>query len=148
MSSGVLMAQLASGCAGAQKPAVFVTTASIETAEGELVRTLSSEGYPTANVDKQANVIQTEWKDLGAISGDPASNASFVRRYTLHLDPTSGGATVSIKMDLKRCERGAYTVDRSEVRGTCEDLASLPDKLQQEIDALGIKLQSALLTAS
>lgn len=143
-----LTALCGSGCAAAQKPAVFVTTASIETAEGELVRTLSNEGYPTANVDKKSNVIETEWKDIGALSGDPSGAGSIVRRVTVRLEPTTGGATVSVRMDAKRCERGSYTVDRSEVRGTCEDLGSIPEKLQQEVDSLGFKLQNALSSAS
>ena len=52
-------------CGGPQKPVTFVTSAKAESAVDTVSRTLAAEGQTPANVDRQANIVQTEWKDTG-----------------------------------------------------------------------------------
>jgi hypothetical protein len=139
---------LAGGCGSAQRPVSFVTSAKSDGALDTVSRTLAAEGHTPANVDRQANIVQTEWKDTGYLYGQVQNTtATIVRRFTVTIAPANEGANVTVRIDGKRCPQGGYTVGSTEVRGTCEELTMIPGKFQEELDALGRKLQQALGTS-
>ncbi|AKV04205.1 hypothetical protein AKJ09_10868 [Labilithrix luteola] len=133
------------GCGSPQKPAVFATSAKIDTGVDTVARTLASEGYSTAHVDRQAGIVHTEWKDTGFLYGQVQQrNATLVRRFTVVLAPQGEGSQVTVRMDLKRCAQGGFSIDGAEVRGPCEEAELVPEKMQEELDLLGGKVRTAL----
>jgi hypothetical protein len=69
------------GCGSPQKPVTFLTSAKAETAIDVVNRTLAAEGHTPAGGDRQANIVQTEWKDTGFLYGQVQNTpASIVGR--------------------------------------------------------------------
>lgn len=142
------MASLA-GCGSPQKPAVFATSAKIDTGVDTVARTLATEGFSTSHVDRQAGIVHTEWKDTGFLYGQVQQrNATIVRRFTVVLAPQGEGSQVTVRMDVKRCAQGGFSIDGAEVRGPCEETDVVPEKMQEELDMLGGKVRSALSTSA
>lgn len=135
------------GCGSPQKPVMFITSANADGAIDTVSRTLAAQGHTPANVDRQSNITQTEWKDTGFLFGQVQNtSATVVRRYTVTVAPASEGANVKVRMDGKRSPQGGDTVGSTEVRGTCEELSLIPDRFQEQLDSLGRKLKQALGT--
>jgi hypothetical protein len=132
-------------CGSPQRPVAFATSVTPDAALDTVSRTLAQEGHPPATVDRQSNIVQSEWKDTGFLYGQIANTpATIVRRYTVTLAPAANGAQVAVRIDAKRCPQGGYTIGGTEVRGSCEELDAIPGKYQEELDALGATLRRAL----
>jgi hypothetical protein len=61
--------------------------------------------------------------------------------------PSTNGNAVSLRADLKKCPQGGFTIGDTEVRGLCEAIDGVPESFQQDVDALGLKLQQSLAAA-
>lgn len=139
------VALLASACVAQQRPVVFTTSAKVDTGVDSVSRALAADGQAPALVDRNANIVQTEWKDTGFLYGQVQGvNASIIRRYTVTLAPAADGASVTVRMDLKRCQQGGYSVGATDIRGACEEITLVPESMQKDLDALGDKVRSAL----
>ncbi len=133
------------GCGSPQRPVTFLTSAKPESAIDTVSRTLAAEGQAPASADRQANIIQTEWKDTGFMYGQiQNTTATIVRRYTVTLAPTNDGSNVTVRVDTKRCPKDGFTVNGNEVRGTCEESTAIPGQLQDDLDDLAAKIRVAL----
>lgn len=133
------------GCGSPQKPAVFATSAKIDTGVDAVARALATEGYAASHIDRQAGIVHTEWKDTGFLYGQVQQrNATIVRRFTVVLAPQGEGSQVTVRMDVKRCAQGGFSIDGADVRGPCEETEIVPEKMQEELDILGGKVRTAL----
>ena len=125
-------------CVSPQTPVTFLTPTMPARALDTVVRTLAAEGQSPASVDRQANVVQTEWQNTGFGYGQVQGvNATIVRRYTVTLALWEAGTNVTVRMDAKRCPAG-------DLRATCEEASGIPGSMQKDLDALGAKLRAAL----
>jgi hypothetical protein len=132
-------------CGAPQKPVTFVTAARAETAVDTISRALATRGLPAAKVDRQANVVQTKWKDTGFLFGQVQGvNATIVRRYVVTLGPSAEGTSVVVSVDTKRCAQGGYNIADMEVRGACEELPTIPAGMQNDLEALAATIRAAL----
>lgn len=139
------IAFLVSACGAPQRPVVFTTSAKVETGVDSVSRALAADGQTPALVDRNANIVQTEWKDTGFLYGQiQGVTASVVRRYTVTLAPTPDGANVTVRVDLKRCQQGGYSVGATDVRGACEEMSLVPPSMQDDLNSVGEKVRAAL----
>jgi hypothetical protein len=142
---GCLGALILVACGSPQKPVTFTTSANAEAGLDEVSRILAAEGHQTTNVDRRAGIVYSEYKDSGFLYGQIQNQpATMVRRFIVVLSPAGGGSNVTVRMDAKRCARGAFTISRGEVSGTCEEMDAIPDSFQAEIDSLGAKVKNGL----
>jgi len=86
----------------------------------------------------------TRARSYGQVQG---TSASIVRRFTVVLSPAAQGSNVIVRIDAKRYARGGFSIDGADVRGPCEEMSDIPGQFQEEVDALGSKIQSALASA-
>jgi hypothetical protein len=136
---------LLAACGGPQKPAVFVTSATLDTGIDTVSRTLAADGQGMPTVDRKAGIVTTAWKDSGFLYGQvQGTNATILRRFTVVLAPAESGSNVTVRIDAKRCAQGGFSIDGSDVRGPCEEISVIPGSFQEDIDALGAKLRAAL----
>lgn len=134
-------------CGAPQKPAVFVTSGTPEASIDTVARTLAAEGHTAPAVDRHAGIVNTEWKDTGFMFGDiNGATATIVRRYTVVLAPSAQGASVTVRMDTKRCAKG-FSIEAGDIKGPCEEITMVPGSFQTDIDQLAAKLQGALANA-
>ena len=63
------------------------------------------------------------------------------------LSPAAQGSNVIVRIDATRCARVGFSSDGADVRGPCEEMSDIPGRFQEEVDALGSKIQSALASA-
>lgn len=139
------IAFLVSACGAPQRPVVFTTSAKVETGVDSVSRALAAAGQTPTHVDRTANIVQTEWKDTGFLYGQiQGVTASVVRRYTVTLAPTTDGSDVTVRVDLKRCQQGGYSVGLTEIRGACEEMSLVPPNMQDDLNAVGEKVRGAL----
>ena len=139
---------LSLACGAPQKPATFVTSATLESGIDVVARTLAANGFQSPAVDRQSGIVTTEWKDTGFMYGQiQGGTATIVRRFTVVLAPAGQGANVTVRMDAKRCAQQGFVVENAEVHGHCEEMPVIPEKFQLEVDALAAKVQQALATA-
>lgn len=140
LSVGILAALGA--CAQAQRPVTFKSHQPAEQALDTLVRTLAEEGQSVERVDHKAGVVETQWQDTGFLYGQVQNQtASLVRRYVAVVAPSG---SVTLRVDVKRCAQGGFTIGSTDVRGACEAFDGVVTKQQEELDALGARLQGAL----
>jgi hypothetical protein len=144
---GILSLGFATACGALEKPVTFATSVAPDAAIDTVSRTLASEGQAPRNVDRQANIVETEWKDTGYLYGQVhGTDATIVRRFTVTLAPSAEGSLTSVRMDAKRCARGAFVPGSSDPRGPCEEMTVIPGSMQTDLDGLGAKLRAALAT--
>lgn len=139
---------LAMACGAPQKPVTFVSSATIESGVDVVSRTLATNGFSSPQVDRQAGIVSTEWKNTGfgygQIQGAPAT---IVRRFIVVIAPAAQGSNVTVRIDAKRCTQLGFAIEGAEVRGQCEEVPMIPEQMQNEVDALGSKVQQALASA-
>jgi hypothetical protein len=139
---------LSFACGAPQKPATFVTSATLESGIDVVSRTLAANGFLSPAVDRQAGIVTTEWKDTGFMYGQvQGGTATIVRRFVVVLAPAAQGANVTVRMDAKHCTQQGFVIENAEVHGRCEEMPMIPEKFQLEVDALAAKVQQALATA-
>ena len=142
------LATLSFACGSPQRPVTFVTSANVDGGVDVVSRTLAAEGHSSPVVNRQAGIINTEWKDTGFLFGQvQGAPATIVRRFTVVLAPAGQGANVTVRMDGKRCAQGSFTIEGADVKGSCEEMTVVVEKHQLEVDALGAKVQQALAAA-
>lgn len=140
-----VLALASSACAGVQRPYTFrlePRPAAID----DVVRALAANGQQATTIDERAGVIHTAWSDTGFMYGEVHGiTATIVRRYTVALQPESGGHLLILRADGQRCARGMWQLQGDVVVGSCEDMNGdvVPDH-QGELDRLGQNLQSTL----
>jgi hypothetical protein len=132
------------GCGAPQRPVAFATSATTAAELDAVVRTFAAEGFSTQAVDYKAGVAHSEWKDTGLLFGQvQGASATIVRRFTVVVSPAGSGSSVIVRTDAKRCAQGGFSFVAQEVRGPCEELNVIPERMQHDLDALGAKLRTA-----
>jgi hypothetical protein len=138
----------ATGCMEAQRPYQFSVGSTAESPTSAVARTLAANGQEPVNVDEKLGLVQTRWQDTAFFYGSVGNvQATIVRRYTVTVAPGPTGNAVSLRADLKKCPQGGFTIGDTEVRGLCETIDGVPGSFQQDVDALGSKLQQSLAAA-
>lgn len=146
MRSALLLLGLVAGCAATQQPYRFSAPATSEAAVAAVVRALAQNGLTTTAVDPRAGVVHTQWQDTGFMYGQVGNaTATIVRRYIVTLSPSATGSDIQVRADTQRCAQGSFATDGAgALQAGCEAMNGLVPKHQQELDALGAQLRSAL----
>ncbi|GAC1353102.1 MAG: hypothetical protein NVS3B20_18110 [Polyangiales bacterium] len=134
-----VLLSLLSACGAPQAPYRFTAqSASLDVA----VRTLAGDGQEMATVDSTAGVVQTKWGDTGFMFGEiQGVTATLVRRFVVVMAP---GGAVTVRMDLKRCQRQGLTLGETDVRGICEVTDTVPGTMQEELNRIGGHIEQAM----
>ena len=147
MKRTLCLAFVLCACAQPQKPYQFVAPLAAEDPVDVVSRTLAMNGFAPTGVDRQSGIVQTKWEDTGFLYGQVQGvSSTIVRRYTAVVAklPASSEMQVQLRADVQRCQQGSYTIGDVEVRGSCEHMDGLVKKHQDELNALGAKLQQSL----
>jgi hypothetical protein len=140
----LLLAPLLAGCASPQTPYSFAAQAESGPAVDTAARTVAGEGWDIGKVDRQSGIVTTKWVAYPSAS---STTTILVHRITVTLAPAGQGSSVVVRMDVKNCPPGGYTVGDVEVQGTCQPVDGVFAGDQKTIDSIGAKLQAALGSA-
>ncbi len=135
-----------SACGVPIKQALFASSRSTPDVLNTAARVLATEGQSVANRDDTSGVLDTTWVETGLMWGSNSQGQTrmLVRRYKLVVSPAASGSTVVLRLDVKGCPAGGYTVGGSEVRGICDQITQVPETLQQDADAMAARIDMAL----
>jgi hypothetical protein len=132
------------GCSSPQTPYSFAAKADSASAVDAAARTVAEEGWDIGKVDRQSGIVTTKWAAYPSAS---QSTTVLVHRITVTLAPGAQGSNVVVRMDVKNCPPGGYTVGDVEVQGTCQPVEGVFAGDQTTIDSIGAKLKAALGSA-
>ena len=141
LAAPVLLMPLLAGCPSPQTPYSFAATTDSGPAVDAAARTVAGEGWDIGKVDRQSGIVTTKWV---AYPSAAESTTILVHRITVTLAPAGQGSNVVVRMDVKNCPPGGYTVGDVEVQGTCQPVDGVFAGDQKTIDSIGAKLQAAL----
>jgi hypothetical protein len=144
LAAPLLLAPLLAGCPSPQTPYSFAAKADSGSAVDAAARTVAGEGWDIGKVDRQSGIVTTKWI---AYPSAAESTTILVHRITVTLAPAGQGSNVVVRMDVKNCPPGGYTVGDVEVQGTCQPVDGVFAGDQKTIDSIGAKLQAALANA-
>jgi hypothetical protein len=142
LAAAALLVPLLAGCPSPQTPYSFAATADSGSAVDAAARTVASEGWDVGKVDRQSGIVTSKW--VAYASASTTTDTIFVHRITVTLAPAKEGSSVVVRMDVKNCPPGGYTVGDVEVQGTCQPVDGVFPGDQKTIDSIGAKLQAAL----
>ncbi len=115
-----------------------------------LIRALAMNGILVTHTNPQAGTLVTGWQNTnfnyGFIGlGRASRGAKIWRRYFVVVARSERGATVTLRLENRRCTDGAESPDGIFVRdGECVDFPEGPVKKHEEqLDELGARLKSA-----
>jgi hypothetical protein len=145
LAAPVLLVPLLAGCPSPQTPYSFAATTDSGSAVDAAARTVAAEGWDVGKVDRQSGIVTSKW--VAYTSASTTTDTIFVHRITVTLAPAKEGSNVVVRMDVKNCPPGGYTVGDVEVQGTCQPVDGVFPGDQKTIDSIGAKLQSALANA-
>jgi hypothetical protein len=128
------------GCAQPQTPYSFAAKSDSRSAADAAARTLAAEGWDVGKVDRESGIVTSKWIAYPQAMNDGV----LVHRLTVTLSPSGAGSSVLLRMDVKKCPPGGYTVGDVEVQGTCQPIDGIFPNDQSAIDSVGAKLQAAL----
>src|SRR5262249_32008552 len=111
-----------------------------------VTRALADSGHPPITIERGSGLITTKWEDTGMSFGlVEGKTATLVKRFHVTVQTGASGAEVTVKMELKKCAAGGYTIkDDTDLVGSCEAMGDLPDPQQREVDQLGQGLEQTL----
>ena len=133
------------GCAAAQRPVEFMVPESKDAPYDRVSRELAANGFSPVTGNRESGIIHTKWQDTGYKYGFIQEQpATIVRRFTVVVSRAEGSVRLILRADVKRCVQDGFTVDDTDVRGSCEVMDGLVPSHQAELDRLGAKLRSAL----
>ncbi len=142
-------------CAHAPQPYSF-TAAQTPNDLDVLARTLESNGYKLASVDRAQSTITTYWFDTGYHFREVDSFADRDRdlstdiflRYRVTIQRNGNQDNVVVATDVQRCSPQDSYVTAAGVTGTCQPLDKVFPSQQDQANALGDKLRQALASRS
>ena len=147
MRAFLLLICILGGCATPQRPYQFTVPPTSEDPVELVSLAMSGNGFTPASVERETGSVSTRWEDTGTsvdqLKGVPAT---LVRRFTVVVLKGSAGLSVSLRADAQRCQKGAFTIGRHDVEGTCEPVVGVVASLQEEVDRMGTSLQRAMTT--
>jgi hypothetical protein len=144
LAAPVLLAPLLAGCPSPQTPYSFAATTDSGSAVDAAARTVAGEGWDIGKVDRQSGIVTTKWV---AYPSAAETTTVLVHRITVTLAPAAQGSNVVVRMDVKNCPPGGYTVGDVEVQGTCQPVDGVFAGDQKTIDTIGARLKAALASA-
>jgi hypothetical protein len=110
-----------------------------------LATALAQAGQPPVIVDPQSNTVQSRWVDTKLLDGQVGGHeATVVRRYTATLVHGAFGNEVTLSANSQRCARQDFTLTEIDVRGSCVPMERLLPSHQQELLALGQRIQQSM----
>lgn len=134
-------------CGEQQRPFHFTVPrgTDIDNSFDRVARALADSGHPPITVERHTGLITTKWEDagvsFGTIQGKPAT---LVKRFLVTVTKGSAEAEVAVRMELRKCAADGFTIDETELKGTCEAMGDLPEPQQREVDLLGQGLEQTL----
>ena len=148
----LLLSVVAVGCAATQQPVRFHAPAAATQVQpiDNVVQALAQNGHTADKVDRQANVVHTQWQDTGFMYGQVGNaTATIVRRYIVTVsmpadNNLSAGADILLRADTKRCVQGTFSSDNQALPANCEQMDGLVPKHQKELDSVGAQLRASL----